>query len=290
MGGAKLNAGFGWAASSSPTCAIRPIPPWSATAGGRCGCERLRGLPLFLERWLQHQHRDAYWRHGSVCEDYGAIQCPVYRGRRLDRRLHQRHPAPAASISTVPRKGLIGPWAHAYPHFAQPGPADRLPAGDAALVGPLAEGPATPASMDEPMLRAWMTDSHAARRASRDAARPLGGRAVLAAAERRAAAPVPDRCGAAGRAGAARRAQVLLAADGRPARRRMVPVRPRQRPGGRPARGRRALAAVRDAAAGRDRRDPGRAGRHAGGRVRQAGRAADRAAVRRRIPTGGRCA
>src|SRR5262249_57839692 len=22
----------------------------------------------------------------------------------------------------VPRKGLIGPWAHAYPHFARPGP------------------------------------------------------------------------------------------------------------------------------------------------------------------------
>jgi predicted acyl esterase len=21
---------------------------------------------------------DAYWKHGSVCEDYAAIQCPVY--------------------------------------------------------------------------------------------------------------------------------------------------------------------------------------------------------------------
>jgi hypothetical protein len=23
---------------------------------------------------------------------------------------------------SVPRKGLIGPWAHGYPHFARPGP------------------------------------------------------------------------------------------------------------------------------------------------------------------------
>ena len=40
--------------------------------------ERLQNVPLFQENWLQHQRRDAYWKHGSVCEDYAAIQCPVY--------------------------------------------------------------------------------------------------------------------------------------------------------------------------------------------------------------------
>ena len=34
-------------------------------------------LPLFLEHWLRHQWWDAYWKHGSVCEEYSAIQCPV---------------------------------------------------------------------------------------------------------------------------------------------------------------------------------------------------------------------
>ena len=40
----------------------------------------------------------------------------------------------------APRKGMIGPWAHKYPAFRRTRPGDRLPAGIAALVGPLAEG------------------------------------------------------------------------------------------------------------------------------------------------------
>ena len=40
--------------------------------------ERLQNVPLFFELWLQHQRCDAYWKHGSVCEDYKAIECPVY--------------------------------------------------------------------------------------------------------------------------------------------------------------------------------------------------------------------
>ena len=60
--------------------------------------------------------------------------------------------------SQVPRKGLIGPWAHAYPHFALPGPQigflqDMLRWWDHWLKG------AETGVMDEPMVRAWMTDS-----------------------------------------------------------------------------------------------------------------------------------
>src|SRR5437660_1245877 len=40
--------------------------------------ERLGRTPPFVEAWLAQQRRDAYWRHGSVCEDYAAIECPVY--------------------------------------------------------------------------------------------------------------------------------------------------------------------------------------------------------------------
>ena len=39
---------------------------------------RLRETPPFVEAWLTHQRRDAYWKHGSVCEDFSAIECPVY--------------------------------------------------------------------------------------------------------------------------------------------------------------------------------------------------------------------
>jgi uncharacterized protein len=58
----------------------------------------------------------------------------------------------------VPRKGLIGPWAHGYPHFALPGPQigflqEMLRWWDYWLKG-IETG-----VMQEPMLRAWMTES-----------------------------------------------------------------------------------------------------------------------------------
>ena len=113
--------------------------------------------PFFLTSWMQHQRRDAYWRHGSICEDYSAIECPVYAARRMDRRLHECRSSPAGATYRS-RKGLIGPWAHAYPHFALPGPQvgflkELLRWWDYWLKG-LHTG-----VMDEPMLRAWMTAS-----------------------------------------------------------------------------------------------------------------------------------
>ena len=58
----------------------------------------------------------------------------------------------------APKKGLIGPWAHAYPHAAQPGPAigflqEALRWWDHWLKG------IDTGIMDEPMLRAWMQES-----------------------------------------------------------------------------------------------------------------------------------
>src|SRR5882757_9468502 len=40
--------------------------------------DRLAATPAFIEEWMRHQRRDEFWRHGTVCEDPAAIQCPVY--------------------------------------------------------------------------------------------------------------------------------------------------------------------------------------------------------------------
>ena len=56
-----------------------------------------------------------------MCEDYSAIQCPVYAVGGWTDAYKNAIPRLLAGL-TVPRKGLIGPWAHAYPHFALPGP------------------------------------------------------------------------------------------------------------------------------------------------------------------------
>ena len=157
MGGAKLNAGFGWAAFFFGAMCHPPDPLLVGDRWRAMWLERLANVPLFLEIWTRHQRRDAYWRHGSVCEDYAAIQCPVYAVGGWTDGYTNAIPRLLERLA-VPRKGLIGPWAHAYPHFALPGPQigflqEMLRWWDHWLKG------AETGVMDEPTVRAWMTDS-----------------------------------------------------------------------------------------------------------------------------------
>ena len=160
MGGCVLaSEALTWA---SIMFAYNACPPDPAVVGDRWRAmwrERLEHTPPYIEAWLAHQRRDPFWGHGSVCEDYAAIACPVYavggwadgyRGAVL--RLLAGLPGP--------RKGLIGPWAHGYPEEGIPGPAigflqECLRWWDYWLKG-IATG-----IMDEPMLRAWMPGSDA---------------------------------------------------------------------------------------------------------------------------------
>ncbi len=157
MGGCLLSDNLSWA---STMFAYNSCPPDPAIVGDRwreMWLERLEGSGLWLDTWLRHQQRDDYWRHGSVCEDYSAIACPVLAvsgwadgySNAVFRMLEHLD---------VPRKGLIGPWAHKYPHQGKPGPA----------IGFLQEmvrwwdrwlKKQEPESEETPMLRAWMQDS-----------------------------------------------------------------------------------------------------------------------------------
>ena len=157
MGGALLRAGFGWASFLFGAMCHPPDPVLVGERWRTMWLERLNNLPLFMELWLRHQSRDAYWKHGSVCEDYSAIQCPVYAVGGWTDGYTNAIPRLLEHL-TVPRKGLIGPWAHAYPHFAFPGPQvgflqEALRWWDHWLKG------IDTGVMDEPMLRAWMTES-----------------------------------------------------------------------------------------------------------------------------------
>jgi predicted acyl esterase len=83
--------------------------------------ERLETLQPLGETWLAHQRRDAYWRHGSVCEDYAAIRCPVlavggWADGYTDAVLRL-----LAGLE-VPRRGIIGPWGHNDTEAGVPGP------------------------------------------------------------------------------------------------------------------------------------------------------------------------
>jgi uncharacterized protein len=79
MGGTFLTtAGLEWAFFFFSLMCLPPDPALVGDSWRAMWLERLQNIPLFQENWLQHQRRDAYWKHGSVCEDYAAIQCPVY--------------------------------------------------------------------------------------------------------------------------------------------------------------------------------------------------------------------
>lgn len=100
-------------------------PPDPAIVGDRwrdTWMGRLNNLDCYPADWLTHQHRDTFWKHGSVSEDYGAVQCAVYAvGGWNDP--YSRTIARMLANLKCPRKGLIGPWGHQYPNNGNPGPA-----------------------------------------------------------------------------------------------------------------------------------------------------------------------
>lgn len=84
--------------------------------------ERLEAIEPSVARWLEHQHRDAYWQQGSVCEDFSAITCPVYAvGGWADG--YSDAVFRLLEGLTCPRKGMVGSWAHNFPEEGLPGPA-----------------------------------------------------------------------------------------------------------------------------------------------------------------------
>lgn len=122
MGGCLLGDNLSWAAIMF---AYNSLPPDPAVVGEQWREEwmkRLEANEPWLDIWLRHQRRDGYWRHGSICEDYSAVQCPVMLvsgwadgySNAVFRMLENLK---------VPRKGLVGPWSHRYPHMGIPGPA-----------------------------------------------------------------------------------------------------------------------------------------------------------------------
>jgi len=157
MGGCLLSDNLSWA---STMFAYNACPPDPALAGERwrdLWLERIEGSGLWLEEWLRHQRRDEYWRHGSVCEDYSDIAVPVLVASGWADGYTNAVFRLLAGLD-VPRKGLVGPWSHKYPHLGRPGPAigflqEVVTWWDRWLKGIDND------VLDGPMLRIWMQES-----------------------------------------------------------------------------------------------------------------------------------
>ena len=121
-GGALLNDNFWWGCIMQLFNARPPDPQIVGEQWREMWRERLQAERFWPEIWLRHQRLDGYWKHASVCFDYGAIQCPVwFWGGWAD--LYRDTPLRLAQHLRVPHKVTMGPWAHLYPHEAIPRPA-----------------------------------------------------------------------------------------------------------------------------------------------------------------------
>ncbi|WP_151719536.1 CocE/NonD family hydrolase [Gemmobacter serpentinus] len=119
-GGCLLGENLGWGAvmlsfSSRPADPLLR-PDWRAD-----WLARLEAEPFLAPAWARHQSRDAYWKHGSICEDWARMTIPVLNfGGWADSYLNTlghvmtNHPGLG--------QGIMGPWVHQYPHTAVPGP------------------------------------------------------------------------------------------------------------------------------------------------------------------------
>jgi putative CocE/NonD family hydrolase len=157
MGGCLLNDSLWWGAVFFQLVTQPPDPELVGPAWRAMWLERLAAALPFPFRWLQHPLRDAYWKHGSVGEDYAAIGCPVLAVGGWADGYTNAIPRLLSGLR-VPRRGLVGPWGHAYPHAASPGPSvgflqEALRWWNRHLAG---QGTA---SDDEPLYRAWMPES-----------------------------------------------------------------------------------------------------------------------------------
>jgi predicted acyl esterase len=146
-----------WGASMLSYNAIAPDKEVAGPGWRDAWLERIDSVEPYEHEWLRHQRRDEYWKQGSVCEDFSAIECPVYAIGGWADGYSEAVLRIVAGLGH-PSKGLLGPWSHAFPDEVEPGPAigflqECVRWWDAWLKG-IDNGMA-----DEPALRAWMQES-----------------------------------------------------------------------------------------------------------------------------------
>jgi putative CocE/NonD family hydrolase len=156
MGGCLLNENQIWGTVLFAGNALPPDPEIVGEGWREMWLQRLEANRPFPAHWLRHQRRDDYWKQGSACEDFSRIQCPVYAIGGWADGYSNAVPRLLEGLQ-VPRKGLVGPWSHNFPHNGVPGPAigylqEALRWWDRWLKG------IDTGIMDEPMLRVWMQD------------------------------------------------------------------------------------------------------------------------------------
>jgi putative CocE/NonD family hydrolase len=122
MGGCLLSDNANWGATMLAYLS-RPADPLLRPDWREDWIARMDHMPDLTTTWLRHQTRDAYWKHGSVCEDWDRITIPVLAITGWAD-AYVNTPGYLAEHLPGQAKALVGPWEHRYPHISKLGAAD----------------------------------------------------------------------------------------------------------------------------------------------------------------------
>ncbi|KAH3668384.1 hypothetical protein OGAPHI_002138 [Ogataea philodendri] len=121
-GGCVFASNMLWWGSTMAAYAPRPQDPRVVGDSWKENWKQRIEVAPMVKHWLEHQTRDEYWKHGSICEDYNQVDIPVMLiGGWKDGyttpvfRMVDKLPHPQSC-------GIVGPWVHEYPEMATPGP------------------------------------------------------------------------------------------------------------------------------------------------------------------------
>jgi uncharacterized protein len=113
----------------TPMCALPPVPAVWGEGWYDEWVRRLRTNEPWVLTWLRHNRPGPYWEHGSVrlggtASGYERIGCPVMlvAGWADGYRNNSFRTVAELARHGVPHRLLAGPWAHADPTTAMPGP------------------------------------------------------------------------------------------------------------------------------------------------------------------------
>ena len=101
--------------------AMPPYPEYSGDDWAEIWEQHLEENTPYIAEWLTHPTDGPYWRPGSIRGRYEQIKCPVFMiGGWRDG--YPNPPLRTFAALEVPKRLLMGPWNHARPNVAIPGP------------------------------------------------------------------------------------------------------------------------------------------------------------------------
>ncbi|MBU3671990.1 MAG: CocE/NonD family hydrolase [Sinobacteraceae bacterium] len=161
LGGCVINEKVVWGTIWKQTMIDPPDPELVGDRWRGMWLERLQAQQPLVSEWMRHQLVDQYWRD-RIVSDLSKVKCAVYVVGGLEDSYINTVPRTLERLGG-PRKGLVGPWGHHWPHEGDPGPRLDWAVEETRWWDRWLNGNDN-GIMDEPMLRSFIADATVAQR------------------------------------------------------------------------------------------------------------------------------